>query len=439
MSTSTSSEVSPTTLDIVESLTKISQVLSATIFLAIASLCVMVYDAIITIDQEIKFVWCQKWSFGKAMYILIKYSSIVLMTGHVVSMLIHNPSLKVCYVVEEIFIWWQVGLLIAGSSVLIVRTWLLWGGKKWFLALLLLGLIAVSAPSIFFVVVDIATLSIVPNPAPNLFPGCLVKLPVTAWHPFVFPLVYETTIIVLTVTKAMQLRSRTPVAMRLFRDGTLYYVVIIAVLLITTIGAAHTRLRTVVLGSGYHIASISVGCSRLFLSLHSWSYEQKHPSTPTDPRPSSSLSGQSRKSTTILLKGASQIEGEYELGVRGVSDIESARAGSKKPEGETIIIGLMEGPVVRTHSMLPDIERPSLPERMWSTLPGSHARQQQQQQEKQRFSRPPRSSSLYMNGYVPDTQRRSGSREQVGRVEEVDEPSGGLDEREGTSRKYNMV
>lgn len=46
----------------------------------------------------------------------------------------------------------------------------------------------------------------------------------------------------------MQLRSRTPVAMRLFRDGTLYYLVIIAVLLVTTIGAAHTRVSLVVFG-----------------------------------------------------------------------------------------------------------------------------------------------------------------------------------------------
>lgn len=85
------------------------------------------------------------------------------------------------------------------------------------------------------------TLSIVPNPTPNILPGCLVKLPGTAWHPFVFPLIYETFIVVLTVVKAHQLRSRTPVAMRLLRDGTLYYVVIVAVLLVTTIGAADPR------------------------------------------------------------------------------------------------------------------------------------------------------------------------------------------------------
>lgn len=207
-------------------------------------------------------------------------------------------------------------------------------------------------------------------------------------------------------------------------------------------------MRTIVLGSGYHIASISVGCSRLFLSLHSWSYESKRLASSTL-NPSPSPSGQSRKSATVPLMGMPQSQpgaGEYELGVRRVSDIESARGEGvdvKRQGSEVVTIGPSAGspqdPEVR--SVLPDIERPSLPERMWSTLPGPHARQQQQQQQRQRFSRPPRSSSLYLDGYVPVVRKPSVMGERVGRLDEVDETGTGVDEREGTgrARKDNIV
>lgn len=195
------------------------------------------------------------------------------------------------------------------------------------------------------------------------------------------------------------------------------------------------QLRTVVLGSGYHIASISVGCSRLFLSLHNWSYEQKHPSMIANPEaePNSGSSTQSRKSTTVLLRDAPQAGGEYELDVRKVSDLESARAKPKGPESD---IAATE-PGASAHSMLPSIERPSLPESMWSTLPGPHARQQQQQ--RQAPPRPLRSSSLYLDGNVPNTRQHSRLSGRVGRVEEIDESESGLDERAGTNRKYNVV
>jgi hypothetical protein len=85
--------------------------------------------------------------------------------------------------------------------------------------------------------------TVVHNPAPALLPGCLVRIPTTAWRPFVFPLAYETLILGITFIKTSTIHSRTPVLMRLLRDGTMYYVAVVIVLAVTTIGATNNAVR----------------------------------------------------------------------------------------------------------------------------------------------------------------------------------------------------
>jgi hypothetical protein len=87
---------------------------------------------------------------------------------------------------------------------------------------------------------------------------------------------------------------------------------------------------------------------------------------------------------------------DYELTVRTKSDIESASMHTHTRNGSDVIAPPAPYKVNEFQSVLPDIERPSLPERMWSTLPGPHSRQYQQ------HIRPPRSSSLYVTGQVPN-------------------------------------
>ncbi|CAE6454421.1 unnamed protein product [Rhizoctonia solani] len=151
--------------------------LRAAIYLAVISLCLLVYDYVITIDQEVKFVWSQRWSFGKAVYIFIRYATLSMMAGHVACIHVPIPpissgtcrftimtadialcylfhSQRSCRIIEGIFVWSQVVIIIAGSSVLVVRTWLLWGGVRWVLAALIGGLALASVLSIYFVYID---------------------------------------------------------------------------------------------------------------------------------------------------------------------------------------------------------------------------------------------------------------------------------------------
>ncbi|KAG9087156.1 hypothetical protein FRC06_002702 [Ceratobasidium sp. 370] len=97
----------PTQADVLvaQALAKLARAIQATTSLAVASLAVMVFDTIITCDQEAKFVWRQQWSFGKAMFLFIRHFPTLLMAGHVTSMLLYDPSLEL-YVVLSGTLWY---------------------------------------------------------------------------------------------------------------------------------------------------------------------------------------------------------------------------------------------------------------------------------------------------------------------------------------------
>ncbi|CUA78198.1 hypothetical protein RSOLAG22IIIB_02816 [Rhizoctonia solani] len=439
-------------------LIQVATSLKATTYLAVASLCVLVYDFAITIDQEVKFVWRQRWSFGKVMYIFIRYATILMMLGHVACMyayLYYSSTLFKptqlcsyftrryrcrCRAIETTFVWSEVIIIIAGSSVLIVRTWLLWGGGRWVLAGLIGGLILASGLSTYYVYIEMTDFGIL-SVNPQLFRGCVVRISSTTWRPILSPLLYETFVIVLTVAKISTTPNRAPLLIRLFVDGTLYYIAVATVLLFTTIGAAYTPTHALAVGSGFHTVCISIGCSRLFLSLHSWAYTNQRYSAPhlsqnrsikrgPDHSPGSSLSSYPLRESTSFRsdKFASR------------TDIEAGRVlMATNPNASTTVVSPPEPAALDVRSMLPDIERPSLPGhtlfRDSSTRTPQHQRQH----------RPPRSSSLYPARPMPPG---SESTEQLVSAPELEEAKLGTNitpvERRGiatvdTRRKYNVI
>ncbi|ELU43660.1 hypothetical protein AG1IA_02313 [Rhizoctonia solani AG-1 IA] len=298
------------------------------------------------------------------------------------------------------------------TAVFVVRTWLLWGGAKWVLFALIGGLALSSALSIYYISIDLQVnftannrfrayqylnqqgFRIIPTVSPQLLPGCLFRVSPTIWRPILFPFLYETFVIALTVTKVMMTPNRVPVVMRLFLDGTLYYVVVATVLLLTTIGAAYTPTRVLVIGSGFHTACISVGCSRLVLSLHSWAHENKPRSVAHSSQTRLDVHKHriSTPSFSTHSKGPAPTQPQYELVPRTAPDIGVGRVTTSTTATSVpgaIRFSLPHRDVPNIHSVLPDIERPSLPTRMWTNSSAVHTR------ESQRSYRPPRSSSLY--------------------------------------------
>ncbi|QRV74042.1 hypothetical protein RhiJN_02056 [Ceratobasidium sp. AG-Ba] len=123
-------------------------------------------------------------------------------------------------------------------------------------------------------------------------------------------------------------------------------------------------MRPIVAGSGYYIASVSIGCSRLILSLHSWAESQKE-------REKTSNSEAQRKHLTGSVPRSRPPS--YELKMHKLPDVELGQSPACTGESSQSDVPPPVPPKdYKFHSILPDIERPSLPERMSSTLPGTH-------------------------------------------------------------------
>jgi hypothetical protein len=261
---------------------------------------------------------------------------------------------------------------------------------------------------------------IIPTVSPQLLPGCLFRSSSTLWRPILFPFLYETFVIALTLVKVMSMPTRVPVVMRLFMDGTLYYIVVATVLLATTIGAAYApvrfhyeqilihltvpQTRLLFIGSGFHTACISVGCSRLVLSLHSWAHESKRRSVArfSQTRADINKRQSSDPSFSSSSTGSASIHPAYELVPRAAPDVEVGKVaiGIVSTSNTSVTpLSFPQEDAPDARSMLPDIERPSLPTRMCSNNSSMHTR------ESQRSHRPPRSSSLYPVGYIAQENR----------------------------------
>ncbi|QRW02263.1 hypothetical protein RhiLY_01260 [Ceratobasidium sp. AG-Ba] len=91
------------------------------------------------------------------------------------------------------------------------------------------------------------------NPVPELLTGCLVHMTDFAWVPYVFALTYESGVFGLTIWKTWKLRREfgaIELANRFMIDGTLYYVVVLAVLLFSCWGATNEVFKIATSASG---------------------------------------------------------------------------------------------------------------------------------------------------------------------------------------------
>ncbi|KII95588.1 hypothetical protein PLICRDRAFT_34501 [Plicaturopsis crispa FD-325 SS-3] len=55
------------------------------------------YDHMITIDQEVEFIWQQRWSVSKVLFILNRYLAEVILTANIIVFVPTNVSHTVCY------------------------------------------------------------------------------------------------------------------------------------------------------------------------------------------------------------------------------------------------------------------------------------------------------------------------------------------------------
>ncbi|KAG8689465.1 hypothetical protein FRC08_010938 [Ceratobasidium sp. 394] len=141
---------------------------------------------------------------------------------------------------------------------------------------MVLALIATEAVGVTFIVKALQRMTIMPNPAPEIYRGCRIKLPISEFRvPLISSFIFDTGVFLVCLQKTWVLTKSgftSPLIVRLMRDGTLYYLAYTA-----TLGWVMLSLGKGI--AGHLLLFQSVLYSRMILSLRTFEHEDRSVTT----------------------------------------------------------------------------------------------------------------------------------------------------------------
>ncbi|CAE6439885.1 unnamed protein product [Rhizoctonia solani] len=251
--------------------------------LALVSVTFFVLDLLITLEPEIKYVWSSKWGYGRIAFHFNRIWTIAVLGVYVPMVFRHNVSIPRLAIFASIITFYGYGVIILICNTTVVmslRAWILFDRNPFVFAGLAFCCVTGTISCMVIFQLDVARMTIVPNPVPDLITGCLTILPrrVTL-VPYLVGLSLDTGIFLATLYRTWALNRggiRLPIIQCLMRDGLFYYVINCASLLISIFLGIDQDINNIALGSAYLIALHSTLCSRILLSLRVFNDELKN-------------------------------------------------------------------------------------------------------------------------------------------------------------------
>jgi len=198
-----------------------------------ASLSVLLYDYLLTLDREISFIWKSNWGIGKVIYILARYSALVDTPWALWLSLTPNASPSMCLRTYIPAIWVAVFGIASAEAILFLRTSALYGNVTKVSVSLFFVWASVLICCIAVTSVYLSTIKFAPSPA-AFFVGCFQTAGSRIiYGDYVALLLQETIIVALTIYRAVKtgIHSNDRLVQTLYRDGLFYflYLLIIAI------------------------------------------------------------------------------------------------------------------------------------------------------------------------------------------------------------------
>lgn len=235
-------------------------------YLHVASACLFFYDHLTTVADEIALIWRAPWSTGKVLFIASRY---IAWPEFLVSLsieLFEGPEGR-CYSAFVYISWSIVAGITVAETVLVLRTWAIWGGRRIVvlgLAFLLLVITAVNA----WIMVEYAKRTRVTQ-LPGIV-GCVVTSSShTIGLAWINISAFEFVIVSMTVAKGIEhfRSSSSTLLASLYRDGILYYVFLLAVSLANMIFVISAPAEYIVLLAELQRAFHAILSCRIILNL----------------------------------------------------------------------------------------------------------------------------------------------------------------------------
>jgi len=204
---------------------------------AVASLTVLVYDIVLTLPEEIEFVWNSKMTWGKVLYFANRYLVLANQIGTMPFWFIVDPSLRYCKVWFLLDVWTAYIFVLPAQFVIGARTFAMYNGSqkiKWLILIVfILSFITVISSSILYM----AKSTFSPLPLGGLTCIYTIKSPRSAGMiSNAGAAIYELLVWSLLAIRSIHLakRGESKLVRLVFRDS-LIYVTIVTMSAVTTV------------------------------------------------------------------------------------------------------------------------------------------------------------------------------------------------------------
>jgi len=265
-----------------EIITFVSQY-NASKYLTVASAAWLLWDMILTMDQEVDLIWLSKPSLtaAKLLFYINRYFVLFVVTLHLKVSFTPEMSNKLCDLSNDFFTFATVANVTTVEAMVLLRVWALYNKDKRVLAGLL-SLYTVSLVTTLVVLsVGITASSDITSPAPTIA-GCLRVLPSYFTSVFFASLVDQTVFFAMTFMKAyhsVKSEAKTPILSALVRDGSILYLMSLWSMTFMVAGTFIVPLKAAAYASLFINVAFGVMGSRLTLSIRAMNISPRNPTS----------------------------------------------------------------------------------------------------------------------------------------------------------------
>lgn len=249
----------------------------------VASACLFVYDHLTTLADEVELIWNSPWGAGNVLFLASRY---IAYPEFILALYIElfgaAGSDGLCYIAYVYVTWSIVACISVAESVLVLRTWAIWDGRRVVLLGLAVLLFAITSVNGWIVVEYTKHTTVIERPG---IVGCVVTSTThTIGIAWVLISAFELVILLMTAAKGIKhfMESSSTLMGSLYRDGMLYYLALFAVSLVNMIFIMSAEAEYIILLAELQRAFHSIFCCRIILHLRAARSAALIPSIGTD-------------------------------------------------------------------------------------------------------------------------------------------------------------
>ncbi|KAJ7779916.1 hypothetical protein B0H16DRAFT_728275 [Mycena metata] len=219
-------------------------------YLAVAALCVLLYDHILCFPQEVELMWKSRWGIAKIIYLWNRYFSLVVLSSE-------RSALRMCIGWLQVQASSSTVLIATVDFVLMLRVWILYGRQRWMMWCFISSGIITIAEVVAMTIVDVFAFAQMKEYVHlgSIIKGCYAYnvprfLTIYAAVPLLVTFIMFAMTLYKCVVTLYRMEHRTmPVWSLFLRDGIIWFVLVFGVSFRPFSPAPNSRVRPAAGGS----------------------------------------------------------------------------------------------------------------------------------------------------------------------------------------------